>query len=186
MSTTQEASEKVVSLGDLPASVVVGFGEDDEGNPIEIEAPFKVSNAGNIWYEAVQEGEIEDGTSIEDALLGDLTPTFMGEELNPARKNVGEDGLLQLVISEPRKYEKGHEKEGQVVPNTGGNLTISYIRKLPTWGDGPAGYMLRVTLTGVEKDNGTRSVVVKVACQTAIKGKAKRVVGTMTGKLKFG
>lgn len=151
-------------------------------NDATITASPQLSKAGNIWYEARVEGEIADDKSIEQALLEAMV-MFDGEAVPPASRNVDENGRRIVRVSEPQKYRKGHAKEGQTVPNTGGNQTITFYRTLPHFGDAP-GYVLRVTLTGIEK-NGKNVVRISIACQKALAGRAARTVGHVSGTLSF-
>lgn len=159
----------------LPASITVDI------NGAKVTATGAPAKSGNIWFEAVQQGQIADDKTIEDALLNAVV-SFEGETISLAKRNVALDGSRAIAISQPRKYGKDHAKVGQNMPGTGGNQTVSFVRMLPTWGE--RGYMLRVTLTGIDKD-GRRFIKVSVACQQAIGGGNARIVGEVEGALTF-
>lgn len=69
-----------------------------------------------VWYEG---STVIAETVSEDeavAILGDLSVTYAGEALKAG----------QVHKSEPRLYKAGHPKAGQVMPNTGGNWTVTH------------------------------------------------------------
>ena len=166
MITEAQVQSQASEESSLPAAIVIDL------NGSKITAPAKVeTNRGLIWYEAVLTGGIGEGKTVEDALLGAVA-SFEGEVVLPGKKNLADNGQKQIVISQPRKYKKGHAKQGQDVPGTGGNPTISFVRMLPSWPNG--GYMLRVTVTSV----GDNKVRVSIGCAAAVVGRG-RTVGTV-------
>lgn len=112
------------------------------GGPLELEGKPNKAGTG-IWYEAsgVVPQEFESAEAVTDA-LGKTVVVYDGDELTAG----------EVHVSSPALYRKGHEKAGQVVPNTGGNLTVTHSAsvQLSDATGTSHGYTLMVTTTYIE------------------------------------
>lgn len=174
--TTQNGHKANVGTT-LPATITVGI------NGGKVTLTGKPSKADNLWYEGRQRATLKDGVDVREALLAAVITDHEGQPMKTANGNTASDGSRVLTASSPKKYRRGTAQAGQNIPGTGNEPQISFVTMLPTWGD--HGYMLRVTLTGVEQ-GAKRFVKVVIACQTAIQGGQVRTVGEVEGDLTFG
>lgn len=160
----------------LPPNVAVTV------NGVTIIAPHGIAKKPpyNPFYRAVTRKQLKPGRTIEDALLN-AAVEFNGTLMTTGERNTNDDGSRKLVLSSPRTHKKG-PKAGQIVPNTGGNPTISFTRTLREMG-GDNGFLLRVTLTGVTKA-GIATVTLSVGCNKINVGSYQEV-GEVLGELDF-
>jgi len=148
-------------------------------NGATIIAPGKPSRQGNIWFQALQRAPLADAVDEVAALLK------MVAEHDGARLNVGE-----VHRSSPRK-----RKDGSIIPNTGGNTTVTHSLYLP--GIGKFGFMLKVTATVVpnpaakgktpeeRKKEGITARLVTISVKGIPRGEPRTVepVGSVEGDL---
>lgn len=122
------------TLPTLPESITVEI----SGQPLVIEG--KPNKEGSrIWYE--EKGLVPELVAPDAVVpaLAAIAVTYEGNALNAG----------EVHVSAPSKYRKGHEKQGQVVPNTGGNQTVTHSSSITLTDEGGKefGYTLMVTVT---------------------------------------
>jgi hypothetical protein len=143
------------TLPTLPSSLSVTV----NGGPLELEGKPNKAGTG-IWYEAtgVVPQQFESAAEVE-AALGKVVVSYDNAELK-----VGE-----VHVSQPRLYGKGHEKAGQTIPGTGGNLTVTHSAsiQLADRDGGSHGYTLMVSVTYLD-GKGVR-ITAKAIRQTTAK-----------------
>lgn len=116
------------------------------GTDSSIFAAPLVSKSGNVWFQ----GQASDEQGLRALLVIDGDPEEVLANLGPWDVRSADGSLVTLDNnngvhrSEPRKYaatinkgpNKGaaHPKAGQVIPNTGGNLTITWSGSVPLVG----------------------------------------------------
>lgn len=126
-----------MSLPKLPSSITVQV----NGSPLAL-AGKPNKEGSRIWFE--ESGlvpELIDDAELVRAALESTSVSFEGSALNAG----------EVHVSEPRKYSAKHEKAGQVVPNTGGNQTVTHSLSI-VLNDADGGehrYTLMVTVTYV-------------------------------------
>lgn len=101
----------------------------------------EASKSGNPFFRGKAKGLVLPGDTIQEALAG--TKAFYGDlELN----------MGEVHLADPSVYRKGHKKEGQVIPGSGG-WTVTHSASIVLEDDGRK-RRFTLLVTFIQKDDG--------------------------------
>ncbi len=121
----------------LPDSITVNINTADQAGSVVVKR--LTAKSGNPYFTGIVNG-LDLAGDLATA-LGATSASFDGVEL---RKG-------EVHITEPSVYSKSNRKAGQVIPGTGGQLTISHSASITV-----AGEKFTLVVTLIEKPNGIR------------------------------
>lgn len=126
-------------LRNIPSTITIGLTVGDVAASMEIDGkPAKQS--GNPYFSGGINGVVLPGETIE-AQLESTGASYDGVEL---RKG-------EVHLTQPSVYGKEHAKAGQVIPNTGNQLSISHSGSVLVGGE-----KFTLVVTFIEKPDGVR------------------------------